>query len=138
MEQNKDARDYIGKGILSLRLSKGYTVSVLAERASIYQPNLSKIENAQTNVGIDILDKIAQALDCHVDFVDNETQEVPRVLRELYAEYYCKEMHLKENASIETELANITIHKDGKYVNIEHLIHALAAMYGYKDVLEKI
>ena len=88
MVSNEKAREYIGKSIALLRSIKRMTGKELAEKAGIHQPNVVKIENGQTNVGLDILESIAASMDCHVDLVDNRTGMVPTVLRELYVKTY--------------------------------------------------
>ena len=53
---------YLGSTIRELRQSHGLTIAQVAEQAGISRGMLSKIENAQTSTGLDVLNRIAQAL----------------------------------------------------------------------------
>lgn len=53
---------YLGVTIRELRLRHGLTIAQVADQAGISRGMLSKIENAQTSTGLDVLNRIAQAL----------------------------------------------------------------------------
>lgn len=55
-------RKEIGLKIEQLRKSRGLTQLELAKLAGIDRANISKIESGKYNVGIDILNRIADAL----------------------------------------------------------------------------
>lgn len=65
--QNGDDRKnplehYLGAAIRELRQRHGLTIAQVSEQAGISRGMLSKIENAQTSTGLDVLNRIAQAL----------------------------------------------------------------------------
>jgi transcriptional regulator with XRE-family HTH domain len=53
---------YLGSTIRELRLRLGLTIAQVSDQAGISRGMLSKIENAQTSTGLDVLNRIAQAL----------------------------------------------------------------------------
>jgi len=53
---------YLGATIRELRQRHGLTIAQVCEQAGISRGMLSKIENAQTSTGLDVLNRIAQAL----------------------------------------------------------------------------
>lgn len=53
---------YLGATIRELRQRHGLTIAQVSAQASISRGMLSKIENAQTSTGLDVLNRIAQAL----------------------------------------------------------------------------
>ncbi|SIO72111.1 transcriptional regulator, XRE family with cupin sensor [Burkholderia sp. GAS332] len=53
---------YLGATIRELRLRHDLTIAQVSEQAGISRGMLSKIENAQTSTGLDVLNRIAQAL----------------------------------------------------------------------------
>ncbi|WP_042264513.1 helix-turn-helix domain-containing protein [Paraburkholderia heleia] len=53
---------YLGATIRELRQRHGLTIAQVADQAGISRGMLSKIENAQTSTGLDVLHRIAQAL----------------------------------------------------------------------------
>lgn len=62
-------RERIGQKIAQLRTERGLTQTTLAEKAGLNQSNIWRIENGKYSVGIDILAKIAEALEAKVDIV---------------------------------------------------------------------
>lgn len=60
-------RERIGKRIAELRNEKGYSVRELAEICGVHFSNIGKIEAGKYNVSIDILSKVANALNCEID-----------------------------------------------------------------------
>lgn len=63
-EKNIDHRIEIGTKLAEVRKRKGISLRDLAEASGLDHSNIGKIENGRYNVGIDILYKICQALDC--------------------------------------------------------------------------
>lgn len=71
-EQDKnEERQRIGNRIKELRVKKDIDAKTLAQRVGIDASNLSRIEKGHYSVGLDILAKIANALDAKVDIVEN-------------------------------------------------------------------
>lgn len=66
----ENTRIDFGRRIAEARSIKGLKQEVLAERAGITQNNLSRIENGKYNPGLDILLRIADALDMELGFID--------------------------------------------------------------------
>jgi DNA-binding XRE family transcriptional regulator len=73
-DRNKE-RERIGNRIKEIRKEQGIDAKELAKRAGIDPGNLSRIEQGRFSVGIDILNKIAGALNKKIDFISNETKE---------------------------------------------------------------
>lgn len=62
-EDNKNSLErYLGATIRELRQRHGLTIAQVSEQAGISRGMLSKIENAQTSTGLDVLNRIANAL----------------------------------------------------------------------------
>jgi transcriptional regulator with XRE-family HTH domain len=53
----------LGRQILDLRLARGWTQKDLAQKAGTKQANISRLENGLLNPSVDMLQKIAEALD---------------------------------------------------------------------------
>ena len=70
----ENERERIGARIKSLRLERRLDAQDVAQLADIDASNLSRIEKGKYSVGLDILCRIAAALDCHVDIVPNSNQ----------------------------------------------------------------
>ena len=66
---NKADRNIIGNKIRELRLAQNLTQEQLARKAGILRITLSRIELGKYSVGVDILSKIANALDCKIGFI---------------------------------------------------------------------
>lgn len=47
------------------------TQAQLADACGMKTPNIARIETGRYSTGLDILAKIAQALDCTLDFIEN-------------------------------------------------------------------
>lgn len=79
----------IGKRVQELRLKKGLSLSVLAERAGVAKSYISTIErDIQSNPSIQFLEKIATVLNVSVDSLlhsntDNEEENIDQEWREL-------------------------------------------------------
>lgn len=59
-------RERIGRELHEMRIKKGVTQTELAQRTDLYQNHLYRIEKGLYSVGFDILQKIADALDCDI------------------------------------------------------------------------
>jgi DNA-binding XRE family transcriptional regulator len=63
-------RARIGARIAALRQARGMTQAQLAEACGMKAPNIARIETGRYSTGLDILAKIANALDCTLDFIE--------------------------------------------------------------------
>ena len=63
-------REIIGNRIREIRMKKGISTYKLAEFTGLKQQNVSRIELGRYSTGIDVLGKIADALDCSIDFIE--------------------------------------------------------------------
>lgn len=64
-----DNRKRIGNKIAQLRKETGLSQEKLAEMAGIDRTNVSKMENGRYNISIDLLSKVAYALNADIDLV---------------------------------------------------------------------
>ncbi len=64
-------RERIGRRIREIRMARGMEAKTLARLSQIDAANVSRIEQGKYSVGLDILCKIALALDSRVDIVPN-------------------------------------------------------------------
>jgi transcriptional regulator with XRE-family HTH domain len=62
----------IGIRIESLRKERGLSMHELAELADITKANVFNIEHGRYSVGLDVLNKIAEAMNVTLDFNENE------------------------------------------------------------------
>lgn len=62
-------RERIGARIAELRRVKGLTQEQLAEKTGFTQSNIWRVETGKYSVGIDILAKLAEALDASVEII---------------------------------------------------------------------
>lgn len=95
---NMNDRERIGKRIAEIRKSKGISQSKLCLLTGIGSGHIARIESGKYSTGIDILSKIATALDCKLDIVEceiiipsymeNEMEEAPE---EAIVDYYIPE-----------------------------------------------
>ena len=60
-------RNKMGKRIAELRKLKGWTQAELAERCETHQGNIARIEAGKYSTGLDLLGKIATALDAAIE-----------------------------------------------------------------------
>lgn len=67
-------RERIGKLLANKRNEAGLSVRTLAELSGVSYQNITKIENGKYNVSIDILSKIAAALNCQIDIIVKAAQ----------------------------------------------------------------
>ena len=68
-------RKRVGELIKSLRKKKNMDAKVLAARVGIDAANLCRIEQGRYSVGLDILCKIASALDARLGFIENSQND---------------------------------------------------------------
>ena len=76
MPDRDKERERIGNRIKELRKEKDIDAKTLAKRIGIDAGNLSRIEQGKFSVGIDILNKIASALNMRIDFVPQNKPEL--------------------------------------------------------------
>ena len=69
-----DERERIGARIKSLRMERRMDAQDVAQLADIDASNLSRIEKGKYSAGLDILCRIAAAMDCYVDIVPNNNR----------------------------------------------------------------
>ena len=69
METNINERKRIGARIAALRQAKGMTQAQLADKCGMKAPNITRVEVGKYSTGLDILSRIAEALDCTLDFI---------------------------------------------------------------------
>ena len=70
LDQNRE-RERIGNRIREIRTSMNMEAKKLARLSQIDAANLSRIEQGKYSVGLDILCKIAMALNSHLDIIPN-------------------------------------------------------------------
>lgn len=66
IEEKNLNRLRIGQAIAAIRRERGLSVRQLAELSGVTFQNINKIELGKYSVGIDVLTKITDALDCEV------------------------------------------------------------------------
>ncbi len=74
LDQNRE-RERIGNRIREIRTARKMEAKKLARLSQIDAANLSRIEQGKYSVGLDILCKIAMALDAKLDIIPNHSQE---------------------------------------------------------------
>jgi DNA-binding XRE family transcriptional regulator len=67
-----EGRKKIGFQIELLRKERNLTQKELSELAGITQANIAKIENGKYSVGLDVLNRIASAMNVNIGFNENE------------------------------------------------------------------
>ena len=65
----------VGEQIANLRKKKGLPQEEVAERSGVIRTTISKVEQGRFNVGIDVIGRIAEALDAEVRIVEKENRE---------------------------------------------------------------
>lgn len=63
-------RAYIGAKLQNIRKKRQLSLRGLAHLSGIDYGNLSKIENGNVSVGLDVLCRLLQAMDVHLDFIE--------------------------------------------------------------------
>ena len=71
-EEQKKNRLHIGQQLAEIRKSKGLSLRQLSDMCGVTYQNLNKIENGRYSVGLDILSKICDTLDCQLDIIQKE------------------------------------------------------------------
>lgn len=66
-QQLLNNRIRLGQRFAQIREEKGLTLQQVEELTGLKRQNISRIEGGKYNVGIDILAKVAAALDCKID-----------------------------------------------------------------------
>lgn len=80
-------RIYIAKRIRLLRLKKGLTQEQVEERAELGTNYVYKLEHLETNIKINTLEKVMDALDCDIaTFFDITTKDENPEISELITE----------------------------------------------------
>lgn len=73
----------LGRRIRSLRQKQGLTQEILAESAGISGKYLGEVERGEMNVSIQVIRKLADALNVQlIDLVDNTHESSEAILRE--------------------------------------------------------
>ena len=67
-----EKRKAMGESIRELRIAQGWTQEQLAEIAGIISSNLGRIEAGRYAVNIDVLNKIAGALNAELRMIEKE------------------------------------------------------------------
>ena len=65
-------RERIGKRITEIRTEKGISIFELADLTGLKKQNIFRIESGKYSADLDILSKIADALNCTLDFIENQ------------------------------------------------------------------
>ena len=83
VNKKSNLQDYISKRIRLLRLERGYTQEQLEEMAALGTNCVYKLENLSTNLKIQTLEKVMEALDVDLDtFFDIQLKEEdPKISR---------------------------------------------------------
>lgn len=66
-KQLHDNRVQLGKRIAQIRNERGLSQREVADATGLRQQNVARVEGGKFNVGIDILAKIARALECEIE-----------------------------------------------------------------------
>ncbi len=67
-------RKKIGEQLSCYRNKQGLTIRELADKCGVNFSNIGKIERGEYNVSIDILSKVCNALDAHIEIVENKNK----------------------------------------------------------------
>lgn len=67
-QQLHTTRQAIGQRLADIRDARGLTQQQVADLTGIKRPHIARAESGKYNFGIDILAKIASALNCDIDF----------------------------------------------------------------------
>ena len=66
----ENERERIGKRIAEIRKKKGISQAKLAELTGMAPGNIARIETGKYSTGVDLLSKIANALDYKLNFIE--------------------------------------------------------------------
>lgn len=69
-DSENSKREIIGKKIAELRKQKGISQAKLASLTGLDAGHIARIELGRYSVGIDVLSKIGNALNCNLDFIE--------------------------------------------------------------------
>ena len=72
-----DTRTRIGQRLQEARKAKGMTQQDVADKSGVTRTTVSKIEAGRFNAGVDIVDKLARAIDASLDIVPEEVDDNP-------------------------------------------------------------
>lgn len=64
--QLKNNRKKLGEQLATIREAKGFTQQQVADITGLQRPHIARAEGGRYNVGIDVLAKIANALDAEI------------------------------------------------------------------------
>lgn len=70
--EEKTIRTEIGSRIKEIRTSKGMTMQQLADLAKLTKANVCNIEAGKYSVGLDVLYRIAEALNVSIKLIEKE------------------------------------------------------------------
>jgi transcriptional regulator with XRE-family HTH domain len=98
------AREILRANIIIKRAQKRFSQTDLAERAGVSRPTISRIERAVSDIGIDVVERIAKALDL--------------TIAQLFAPLHTGRVD-------DEELARRAATPDDEFVDAEDLIRAL-------------
>lgn len=66
MKSKPTARGLFAEHLRRARLTKGLSQEELAELANLHRTYVGSVERAERNVSIDNMERLAQALGCHI------------------------------------------------------------------------
>lgn len=67
---NIEQRQRMGNEIAEMRKKKGLTQGELAERCGMAQSHISRIEKGYYSFGFDVLQSVAEAMDCTITIAE--------------------------------------------------------------------
>lgn len=70
-----NSREKIGLQVATIRAIKKMSIRELADKCGVNFSNIGKIERGEYNVSIEILSKVCDALNAHIEIVENKKQE---------------------------------------------------------------
>jgi len=70
----KEARENFGKKLSKIRNEKNLTQDQLAEQTGVDRVTISRIENGKFSPGLDVLNRIAIAMNCELEIKEKEDQ----------------------------------------------------------------
>lgn len=66
-KQLHENRVQLGQRIAEIRKERGLSQQEVADASGIKRPHVARVEGGKFNVGIDVLAKIARALECEIE-----------------------------------------------------------------------
>jgi transcriptional regulator with XRE-family HTH domain len=64
--QNSSLRHRFANNLRKIRLEKGLSQEALADLAGLHRTYIGSVERGERNISIDNIERIAEALNCHV------------------------------------------------------------------------